>query len=443
VAGQVSTSAGGRNGAVTAILLTFALCAAAVASAQTPDQAARRGAAQQMMQAGRYDDAATVYRELLKTTPSDSGLWLDLAEADLAAGRLVEATEDARKASIAAPRLPAAWYELGRTYEAIAKAARSTFDATPEDAAWRQLIAADRLLAGDQLTYAFVTYRAVLQQLPGLVSIHDSIAAIYESTGHADWAGQERTLAANAPVDCEARKALCQFRAGNFAAALTASLRSQDAESRYLGGRAADELARAAYKRLDDLPDSSERRIARAATLAGVQRRYTDAIVELKAALKLTPGNRVLVFELATLEFEARDYDQAIAVLTPLLRASPDDPRLLRLLGLSLAELRRVDEAIPVLQRVLASAAADPEVRLALGLAHLQKGNYANATPLLESQVAGDTDGSLHIQLARAYAGMGQRDKAAALLEQGQALQRQAYEQRAAAAQQQILPPAR
>jgi predicted Zn-dependent protease len=434
---------GGKNGATRAILLAFALSAAAAAAAQTPDRAARRGTAQQMMQAGRYDEAAVIYRELLKTTPTDSGLLLDLAEADLAAGHLVEAAEDAGKATIAAPTLPAAWYELGRTYEAIAKAARSTFEARPEDAAWRQLIAADRLLAGDQLTYAFVTYRAVLQQLPSMVTIRDSIATIYESSGHADWAAEERTLASNAPVDCETRTVLCQFRKREFAAALTASLRSQDAESRYLGGRAADELARAAYKRLDDLPDSSERHIARAATLAGVQRRYTDAIVELKAALKLTPGNRVLIFELATLEFEARDYDQAIAVLTPLLRASPDDPRLLRLLGLSLAELRRVDEAIPVLQRVAASTSADPQVRLALGLAHLQKGNYANAIPMLEPQIAGDTDGSLHIQLARAYTGMGQREKSAALLEQGQALQRQAYEQRAADAQQQILPPAR
>ena len=43
------------------------------------------------------------------------------------------------------------------------------------------------------LTDAFALYRSTLEQLPAMVSIHDSIARIYEQTSHADWAARERT----------------------------------------------------------------------------------------------------------------------------------------------------------------------------------------------------------------------------------------------------------
>jgi Flp pilus assembly protein TadD len=370
-----------------------------------------------------------------------SDVLLNLAEAELGAGRPAQAAAAARKATIVAPRLPSAWYELGRTYEAIARTAQATFATRSDEAPWRDLIDADRSLASDQLADAFVAYRSVLERLPGMVSIRDSIAAIYERTGHADWEAQERAAAATVRIDCETRQALCQFRAAQYAPALSSSLRSDDAESRYWRIRSANELASNSYKHLDDLADSSERRLARAATLAGAQHRYTEAIVEMRAAVKLTPGNPVLVLALATMEYEARDFERALAVIAPLVRASPDDPRLLRLTGLSLMKLRRVDEAVPVLQRVLSAAPLDSDVRLALALAYLQKGDNAAALPLLESEIAGDADGSVHVQLARACIGLGQRDKAAVLLEQGQALQRRVDQQRAAAAPRTILPP--
>ena len=66
--------------------------------------------------------------------------------------------------------------------------------------------------------------------------------------------------------------------------------------------------------------------------------------------------------------------------------------------------------------------------RLALGRAYLQKGDFAAAIPLIEPQLAGDKDGSLHVQLARAYTGLGQKEKGAALLERSQEIQRAAQE---------------
>ena len=234
-----------------------------------------------------------------------------------------------------------------------------------------------------------------------MVSIHDSVARIYERTGHQEWAARERAHGTLSTADCATRQALCEFRAGRYDSALSASSSKSDSESRYWQARAATELALAAFKHLDQLADSPERRAVRA-TLARTEERYNDAIVELKAALAFAPGNPALLYELGSACYRARDFEQAVATLSPLLRARPDDPRLLELMGYSLLQMRQVEEALPILQRTVERNATDPGPRLALGRAYLQNGNFAAAIPLIEAQLADDEDGSLHVQLARA-----------------------------------------
>jgi predicted Zn-dependent protease len=339
-----------------------------------------------------------------------------------------------------APKLPSGWYALGQAYNAIKQDALRTFEDRPEDAAWQELLTADALLANGQLTDAFVLYRETLERLPSMVSIHDSVARIYEKTGHTAWAARERAKGTLPPADCVKRTALCEFRAGRYRAALTASFAQGDPESRYWRARAANELALAAFKQLDGLADSAERRSVRA-TWARAQERYTDAVAELKAALTFAPGDPALIVELGASFYQARDFEQAVATLSPLLQAHPDEARLLKLVGYSLFQLRRVEEALPLLQRAVERDPTDPGPRIALGRAYLQNGNFAEAIPLIESQLASDQDGSLHVQLARAYTGLGQRDKAAALLARSQELQRAADQRNAAANQRRITAP--
>jgi tetratricopeptide (TPR) repeat protein len=76
-----------------------------------------------------------------------------------------------------------------------------------------------------------------------------------------------------------------------------------------------------------------------------------------------------------------------------------------------------------------------------LGRAYVQKGEFAEAVPLIEPYLSSDNDGSLHAQLARAYTGIGQRDKAGALLQRSQEIQRTAQERSAAVGQRAITPP--
>ena len=363
-----------------------------------------------------------------------------LAQAHSALGRPLDAIAQLRRVTELAPRLPTAWYELGQAYNTLGQQAMAAFGDEPEHWPWRQLLAADVLLTRGPLPDALALYRETLPLLPSMGAIHDSIARIYDQTGHPEWAATERAKNRPSAGDCAARRAACEFRAGRYLAALEAALAASDLESRYWRVRAASELARAAFKHLDSLPDSPERRAVRA-TQARAEGRYTDAIAELQAALALAPGTPGLVFELASAYYSARDHERALATVSPLLEAHPQDARLLKLAGQSLLQLRRPEEARPLLRRAHDADPADQAVRVALGRAHLLTGDFTAAIPLLEAELAGDPDGSLHVQLARAYSAVGRRDEAAALLTRSQELQRADDERRAAASRRTITPP--
>ncbi len=492
------------------LVLMLAACFSVTIGAQAGDTARRSRSADaaRAMSAGRFDDAARIYRDLLQAAPDEPGLLMNLgmalamggreaeaiapldravsldrglvaahlflgssylalgepakailpleravaarpgdvehrrmlAQAYVAAGRAAEALTHLRKITEIAPKLPGGWYALGHAYNALAQDALSTFETEPDDSPWRLLLVADALLADGRLTDAFANYRAALERLPSMVTIHDSIARIYEKTSHSDWAARERRAGAMPAAECAKRKSLCDFRGGRYRAALVSALAASDVESRYWRARASTELALAAFKRVDSLPDSRERREMRAA-LAREERRYADAIEELKAALKFAPADPDLLDDLGTAYYLARDFDQAVATLLPLLEPSPDDPRLLTVTAEALLQLQRLDEALPMLQRAVALAPTEATPRLALGRAYVQKGNFADAIPLIEPQLEGDRDGSLHVQLARAYTGLGQSERAATLLTRSQELQRAAQEQNAATARRTITPP--
>jgi tetratricopeptide (TPR) repeat protein len=379
---------------------------------------------------GRPADAISPLKRVVAARAADVESRRMLAQAYIETGRPAEAVTVLRAITEIAPRLPAGWYALGHAYNALVQDAMESFSDQPDDSPWRQLLVGDALLADGRLTDAFALNRATLERLPSMVSIHDSIARIYELSGHADWAAVERRKGALAPSECARRKALCEFRAGRYRAALGAALSGKDLESRYWRARAATELALASFKKLDGLPDSRERREVHA-TLATAQRRYTDAIADLKVALSMAPGDPGLLDDLGTAYYSSREFDKAVETFTPLLTANPQDARLLTLVGDSLLQLQRTDEALPLLQRAVERDKTDPMPRLALGRAYLQKGDFAAAVPLIEGELAGDRDGSLHVQLARAYSGLGNKDKAETLLQESQAIQRASQERSA------------
>ena len=351
----------------------------------------------------------------------------------------IDTVAQLRTAAVAAPRNPGAWYALGQGYNAVKQEALASFT-NVSDAPWRALISADALVENGRLTDAFVLYRAALESLPTMITIRDSIARIYERTGHPQWATAERGKIHFSTDACATRPAMCEFRAGRYRTSLDAAIKGADSESRYWTARAANELALAAFEHLDTLPDSAERRTVRAAT-AQAQERYTDAVSELKAAVRLAPKQPELQYQLASAHYSARDYDSTLTALSPLLEAYPSDARLLTLEAQALSQLQRAEEALPLLKQLHARNPNDPRTKLALGRAYLQTGNYAEAIPLMQEQLNTDSDGSLHMQLARAYTAIGQRDKAAPLLARSEELRKDDEKRRAATAKGVITAP--
>ena len=372
--------------------------------------------------------------------PADVQSRLVLADAYLSAGRAMDAVTQLRTASTLAPRNPAVWYALGQAYNAVKQDALRTFGQS--DTSWRALLSADALSENGHLVDAFTLYRGVQGELPAMASIHDSIARIYDRTGHTQWATSERAKGRLDAAACGTRKALCEFRLGRFRTSLEAALPGSDPESRYWQARAANELALAAFKQLDTLPDSPERRTIRAA-VAQAEERYTDAVAELEAATKLAQRQPELLYQLASAYYSAQDFEKAITTLASLLKSYPNDPRLLNLQGQSLLQLQRPDEAVPIFEQLVSRTPKDPRIRLLLGRAYFQGAYYAEAVPLLEEQLPHDSDGSVHVQLARAYTALGQRDKAVPLLTKSQELQKADEERRATLARRTITAPPR
>jgi tetratricopeptide (TPR) repeat protein len=351
----------------------------------------------------------------------------------------IDAAAQLRAAAEKAPGNAAAWYALGQAYNTIKENALASFSG-PADAPWRALISADGLLESGQYTDAFGLYRAALDALPSIVTIHESIARIYERTGHTQWAAIERAKVRLEEDACTARRAMCEFRAARYRSSLEAAMTGVEGESRYWTARAANELALGAFRHLDTIADSPERRSVRAAT-AQARERYVDAVSELKAAVRLAPQQPEFQFELASAYYLARDYEATLVALTPLLARYPDDGRLLTLEAQALVQLQRAGEAVPILKHLVERRPNDAVLKLTLGRAYVQSGDYAAAIPLLEPRLDSDTDGSLHMQLARAYAATGQRDKAAPLLTRAEELRKEDQERRSVAALRTITAP--
>jgi tetratricopeptide (TPR) repeat protein len=135
-----------------------------------------------------------------------------------------------------------------------------------------------------------------------------------------------------------------------------------------------------------------------------------------------------LIAQLGTALYLIRDYEQTVALLGPLVTAAPplEDARILTAYGDSLLQLDRVDDAVPVLRRAFTADTSNREASLALARALIRQRQFGAALPLLEWQLAGDADGSVHVQLSRALSELGQREKAEAMLARSQEIQRAA-----------------
>jgi len=357
-----------------------------VAAAQPKNREARGMLAAALLDAGRFEEAATRYREVCDDAP-----------------------DDAR-----------AWYGLGMSYQALAGSVFDKLQKIDPTSPYVSALVADTRVQRRQYRSAFFFYNEALKKLPNLHGVHTAIAAVYRKTGHPEWAASEEAKeAALPPPDCRLHSSECEFVAGHDLALVKTPRTAATADTLFWQAKAANELALQAFFRLGQLPPSVELHQLKAEIARG-QGQYLESAQEWRAALELSPGNPRLEHELAVSLFMGADYRAALELATQLLKADPHSPDLNFMAGDSLLRLEEPERALPYLGAALKE---DPKLTAAdasLGLALARLGKNTEAVPHLERALELDDDGSLHYQLARAYQASGAAEKARTTMAQYQ-----------------------
>ena len=372
------------------------------------------GAAQ--LRRGRADASVAPLQTAVRLQPDNGDARSMLAQALVGLGRYAEAEPHLRRLSTIAPKAPAAWFNLGKAYEALAgQAFDQLLELDPESPLALALVA-DARLKQDQRNAAFHLYRKALARDPGRRGLHAAVAEIYRGSGHADWAAvedeKEKQLAR---PDCSRDRLECDFAAGRLieVAAATGAMRS--AEAHYWRARAYNELAGRAFGRLSALPPSAESHEWTAQSL-GNERRYLESAEEWRRAVALAPRDPRLRLELAVALRLGRDLTGAQKVLEELVAETPDEAQACFLLGDVLLAQDQADRALPLLEKAARLGPDQPQVHSSLGRAYALVGRPAEAIPHLKLALAADADGSVRYQLARCYQATGQAEPARAAL---------------------------
>ena len=320
---------------------------------QAPDPAMEAQRAQALVAAGSLDQAIRIYQDLVRTSPNNPVLLLNLCVAEYTAKHYREAIASATAALKLKPDLLPARLFLGASYVELGEFTMAidslelVIAADPRERNGR-LMLGEALLGAGRPAAAVDHFKAAAEMLPANPRV---------------WYGLGRALEA-------------------------------------LGSKPA---AQEAWERLMALPVSRESHL-HAAQVHDAEQRWREAAVEWRNALQLAPENRTVRVGLGASLFRSRDYDAAMAALKPLLTIkSAEFAEVQFLYGASLLNLQQPMEAIPYLRAAVAGDAALLPARAALGQGLLQTGKPEEAIPLLESAVSVDRDGSIHFQLYRAY----------------------------------------
>ncbi|HVX67188.1 MAG TPA: tetratricopeptide repeat protein [Bryobacteraceae bacterium] len=353
-------------------------------------------------------------RKAVELNPEDRNARVMLADALLADRQYAGAAAQFEEAARRMPENPRVWQGQGRSYDALAAELFDKLSRAAPEAAETAALAGDMERDRGQWARAYERYRRALALRPGLTGLHAAVAEIYEKTGHPDWAATERAREPQAPpADCGSPSIQCDFSKGllrevaNAAEEMPAAL--------YLRVRAARELARRAWAKLDELPASPERyeAVALARERSG---RWREAAEAWKEALDRAPGNVDFQRQLAIALCRSNDCGSALSLIKKLLDSEPASAEWNYLYGTALGSTQSTAQALPYLEAAVKLDAKLTAARAALGAAYLEAGSPERAIPELEASLADDEDGARRYQLARAYQAVGKADQAGAML---------------------------
>jgi tetratricopeptide (TPR) repeat protein len=373
------------------------------------------GAAQ--LRLGRGEAAIAPLQKAVRLQPDSLEARSMLAEALMGLQRTAQAEPHLRRLTQLAPTDPAAWFNLGQAYEDLAgQHFHALLERDPESPLTLALVGQVRLEEG-RTRAAFQLYRQAAERAPAMRGVHAALARIYKETGHADWAAieeqKERRLG---PPDCVREALACAFAAGKHREVVASGTASKAPEAPYWLARAYGELATQAFGRLMALPPSvhSYEWTARQNREQG---RYPESAGLWRKAIGLSPQEARLHTELAITLRLQRDLAGAQRALEEALRLEPAAPDASFFLGDVLLAQDQPARAIPFLEASLRADPQAPHTHGALGRAYALVGRPADAIPHLKQSLESDVDGSLRLQLGRAYQATGQAERARAALE--------------------------
>jgi tetratricopeptide (TPR) repeat protein len=149
---------------------------------------------------------------------------------------------------------------------------------------------------------------------------------------------------------------------------------------------------------------------------------YAGAVSAFQTALKLSPNNAELTFQLAQGYYRMMDFPKAFELLQRCVKDDPLNAEAYYLWGEGLVYTKEGEKAIPQLKRALELSPSMTRAHAELGKAYLQGGQFDLAAKELELASSADRNGDLYYLLFRAYTGLNQRDRAATALAQSNKL---------------------
>ena len=310
------------------------------------------------------------------------------------------------------------WYRLGLCYQELSQESFDELQRMATGSSYWLALVADSRVKAMQMSSAFYLYRQALAKNPKLRGVHSALAAVYEKTGHADWAKTElqREEKLGKP-NCAVEKHECAFRAGRYQE--LADLTGKTPEIYYWKTKAYQKLAIQALSHLGQLPPSPQLH-----ELLGKihtdERQFPGAVEEWQKAYDLSGKNVDIGKQLVLALFQVQDFTEARTLLDVLIKQRPKSPELNYLLGFTLLSLKQPKDAAHYLQLSLQLDPNSLVVQSSLAQAYLAMGESKLAIPHLKAALSIDRDGSIHYQLARAYQSSGQPELARTMLQEYQ-----------------------
>lgn len=362
------------------------------------------------LQLNQPAQAVSPLKKLIGLTPGNVDARGMLAGAYMSLGEFGAAAGQYTKLTALAPGDAKGWYGLGKAYESLADQQFQKLVKMAPQSAYVAVLLGESRVQQRQFRSAFFFYRQAERQMPALSGVGSGLASVYRNTGHDDWAAEVEKRD-KLPCPSADKSAQCRFAAGHYAE--LAGSAASDAAALYWSTRAANQLALQAFRKLGELPESTELHALKAQMLHD-RKQDLEAAKEWEAAVALAPVDQRprLEGELAQAWFAARDYGKAIPALQKLAAADPSSADLQFMLGESLWRTQRGDEASGYLRRAIELRPDMLPAHADLGLALLQANKPAEAVEHLEKAQSLDDDGSLHYSLARAYQASGNAEGA-------------------------------